>query len=34
MGEIEMDGFDEAVDNFLASGGQAIIDEFTDSYHR
>lgn len=33
MGEIEMDGFDEAVDNFLASGGQAIIDEFTDSYN-
>ena len=29
LGEIEMDGFDSAVDTFLKNGGQNIIDEFT-----
>lgn len=33
LGEIEMDGFDAAVDSFLSGGGQAIIDEFTEAYN-
>lgn len=32
MDEIDMDGFDAAVDTYLKSGGQDIIDEFTESY--
>lgn len=32
MGDIEMDGFDAAVETFLANGGQAIIDEYTAAY--
>ncbi|MDE1549430.1 extracellular solute-binding protein [Jeotgalibaca caeni] len=32
MGEIEMDGFDAAVDTFLQNGGQTVIDEFTANY--
>lgn len=32
MGEIEMDGFDQAVETFKKNGGQTIIDEFTASY--
>lgn len=33
MGEIDMDGYDKVIQNFLSSGGQAIIDEFTASYN-
>ncbi|UJF15670.1 extracellular solute-binding protein [Jeotgalibaca sp. MA1X17-3] len=32
MGEIEMDGFDAAVEKFLQNGGQNIIDEYSASY--
>lgn len=32
MGDIDMDGFDAAIDTFLNSGGQAVIDEFTANY--
>lgn len=32
MGEIDMQGFDDAVSTFLKSGGQDIINEFTASY--
>lgn len=32
MGEIEMDGFDAAIETFLQNGGQQIIDEYTESY--
>jgi putative aldouronate transport system substrate-binding protein len=32
MGEIKMADYEKAIDSFLASGGQKIIDEFTASY--
>lgn len=31
-GEIEIDGFDTAIETFLRNGGQQIIDEFTEDY--
>jgi len=31
-GEIEIDGFDTAIETFLKNGGQQIIDEFTEDY--
>lgn len=31
-GDIEMDDFDAAVEKFMSSGGQTIVDEFTESY--
>ncbi|MGO4936028.1 extracellular solute-binding protein [Fundicoccus sp. Sow4_H7] len=32
MGDIEIEGFDAAIEVFLQNGGQAIIDEFTAAY--
>lgn len=32
MGEIDKAGYDDVIQHFLSSGGQAIIDEFTASY--
>ncbi|KAF1300563.1 MULTISPECIES: extracellular solute-binding protein [Enterococcus] len=32
MGDIDMDGFDKAVENFRNSGGDTMIKEFTESY--
>ena len=32
MGDIEMEGFDAAVDTFLQNGGQTVIDEYTAAY--
>lgn len=32
MGEIDMAGFDAAVETFLQNGGQKVIDEYTEAY--
>ncbi|WP_071131017.1 extracellular solute-binding protein [Enterococcus timonensis] len=34
MGEIDMDGFDAAVENWQKAGGDQIIKEFTESYEK
>lgn len=32
LGDIEMDGFDKAIETFLQNGGDKIIEEFTEEY--
>lgn len=34
MGEIDMDGYDDAIQQFLDAGGQKVMDEYTASYEK